>query len=158
MLRLNDKRARGFTLLELVIVVIIVAVLAGLGIPQYTKTVERARWSEVPTMLSAIRKACFIYYSQYGVYPPGRYLNGSAKNPPPLDLSLPEPKDGRYIYYSYGDDYSTNPSARCAFGCYDKNRTGTWASGPTSAMAMYPRAAPPMGRMKVWIESQTESK
>jgi len=59
---------KGFTLLELVIVVIIVAVLAGLGIPQFVKTVERARASEAVGLLGSLRSAQLRYYAEYTVY------------------------------------------------------------------------------------------
>ena len=59
---------KGFTLLELVIVVIIIAVLAGLGIPQFLKTVERARAAEGVTALGAMRTAQLRYYAEYSVY------------------------------------------------------------------------------------------
>lgn len=59
---------KGFTLLELVIVVIIVAVLAGLGIPQFIKTVERAKASEGVSLLGDIRSSQMRYYAEYGIY------------------------------------------------------------------------------------------
>ncbi|MFH0839147.1 MAG: prepilin-type N-terminal cleavage/methylation domain-containing protein, partial [Candidatus Omnitrophota bacterium] len=48
---------RGFTLLEVLMVVIIIGVLATLAIPQYTKTVEKARAAEAYSNLGTIRKA-----------------------------------------------------------------------------------------------------
>ena len=59
---------KGFTLLELVIVVIIVAVLAGLGIPQFIKTVERAKAAEGVSILGTFRTSQLRYYAEYGVY------------------------------------------------------------------------------------------
>lgn len=61
-------RRKGFTLLELVIVVIIIAILAGLGIPQFVKTVERAKASEGNSLLGAIRGAQLRYYAEYTAY------------------------------------------------------------------------------------------
>ena len=39
---MNNKR-RGFTLLELIMVIVIIGVLAALAVPQYSKMVEKAR-------------------------------------------------------------------------------------------------------------------
>ena len=59
---------KGFTLLELVIVVIIVAVLAGLGIPQFIRTVERAKAAEGVSTLGTLRSSQLRYYAEYNVY------------------------------------------------------------------------------------------
>jgi len=48
-----DKR--GFTLLELLMVVIIIAILASIALPQYIKATEKARASEALQLLGAIR-------------------------------------------------------------------------------------------------------
>ena len=45
----------GFTLLELLMVVIIIAILASIALPQYLRTAERARAAEALTTLAAIR-------------------------------------------------------------------------------------------------------
>jgi len=59
-------KIKSFTLLELVIVVIIVAVLAGLGIPLYQKSIWRARYTEVYNTIGTIARAKELYYAQYG--------------------------------------------------------------------------------------------
>jgi len=59
---------KGFTLLELIIVVIIVAILAGLGVPQFIKVVERAKASEGVSILGAYRDSQLRYYSEYQAY------------------------------------------------------------------------------------------
>lgn len=54
---------KGFTLLELVIVIIIVGVLASLAVPRFFKLVERARSVEAIANLQALRGAlerCYI--------------------------------------------------------------------------------------------------
>ena len=46
---------KGFTLLELVVVIIIIGILATLGFAQYTRMMERARGAEGRSVLGAIR-------------------------------------------------------------------------------------------------------
>ena len=58
------RQNRGFTLLEVLMVVIIIGILATLAIPQYTKTVEKARASEAYSNLGSIRKAEWIFYNE----------------------------------------------------------------------------------------------
>lgn len=51
------KNAKGFTLLELLMVVIIIAILASIALPQYLKTAERSRAAEALTMIASIRES-----------------------------------------------------------------------------------------------------
>lgn len=52
--RCNTK---GFTLLELLMVVIIIAILASIALPQYVRAVARARRSEALNVLATLRSA-----------------------------------------------------------------------------------------------------
>ncbi len=47
----------GFTLLELLMVVIIIAILASIALPQYIRAAERARVAEAIQILSSLRSA-----------------------------------------------------------------------------------------------------
>ena len=49
---------KGFTLIELLAVVLIVSILTSISLPQYRKSVERARVAEARQMLPAIYDAC----------------------------------------------------------------------------------------------------
>jgi len=59
---------KGFTLLELLIVVIIVGVLATLALPNFLRGVERARWAEAKNILGALRASQIRYKAQYETY------------------------------------------------------------------------------------------
>lgn len=56
-------RRRGFTLLELTIALLILAILAGAAVYVYGIMVNKARMSQAPVVLKHLHKAETIYYS-----------------------------------------------------------------------------------------------
>jgi len=62
------KRSKGFTLIELMIVVAIIAILAAIAIPQYKKFQLKAKTAEAKTNLGAIRTAEEAYAAEEDVY------------------------------------------------------------------------------------------
>lgn len=81
-------KARGFTLLELLFVLVVVALLAGIVGPMLTGSISRARESTLKEDLRALRKAIDDYYADNGKYPAElgdladkRYLRGIPADP-----------------------------------------------------------------------------
>jgi prepilin-type N-terminal cleavage/methylation domain-containing protein len=61
-------RQKGFTLLELLVVIIIVGILATVATPNYTKAIDRAREVEPASILSAALMAQMLYYQEAGKF------------------------------------------------------------------------------------------
>ena len=59
---------KGFTLVELAVVIVIIGVLAAFGVPQFLKSVERSKAAEAFNYLSAVRAAQERYLAQNGAY------------------------------------------------------------------------------------------
>ena len=62
------KRSKGFTLIELMIVVAIIAILAAIAIPQYKKFQLKAKTAEAKANLGSIRSCEEAYAAENDVY------------------------------------------------------------------------------------------
>lgn len=65
---INDNR--GFTLIEILIVLSIIGILLGLAVPQYQMSVKRAREAVLKENLFVMRKMIDQYYQDKHKYPP----------------------------------------------------------------------------------------
>ncbi len=82
----NPKTRRGFTLVELAVVIVIIGVLAAFGVPKFLQSVEKSKATEAFNYWSAVQSAEERYIAQNGVY-----WDTGAVSPLPtsLDIALP---------------------------------------------------------------------
>lgn len=64
----RDKRA-GFSLIELIVVVAIIAVLLTIALPRYERSLERARDVSLENSLLVMRESIDRFYGDKGRYP-----------------------------------------------------------------------------------------
>jgi len=75
------KKSKGFTLIELMIVVAIIGILAAVAIPKFADLVNKSKEAAVKGTLGAVRSAISIYYGdQEGVYATNAYDALTATN------------------------------------------------------------------------------
>ncbi len=101
---MNTQREQGFTLLELLMVVVIIAVLATIALPQYFRTAERSRSAEALQMLATMRGA------------EQRYRAGSATNIYTANLTELDVDIANSALWNYGAAGSLGTATRVAGG------------------------------------------
>jgi prepilin-type N-terminal cleavage/methylation domain-containing protein len=124
------RNKSGFTLIELMIVVAIIGILAGIAIPQFANLVAKATEGRTKANLGTIRSALSIYYGDLeGWYPmdtlaslttAARYL----QKIPNADL----PKTTNSVGHSSTNLVTAGAAADAAGWAYNNNGAGstTW--------------------------------
>jgi type IV pilus assembly protein PilE len=98
--------ARGFTLVELLVSVAIVAILAAVAYPTYTNQVAKARRAEIQAELLSLAQFMERIYTETGCYNPGTDMDCSSGTAAAPDISA---ADDDYDYY--GIAFSGNVTA-----------------------------------------------
>lgn len=115
------KHLRGFTIVEIIIVITVIGILAGIGIVSYSGMQARARDTERKADVDSMAAALETYYEQFGKYPShatiadttgGSFISqrGDGLRLPAAALTAPGDTSLDANYYSYTLDPTTTPS------------------------------------------------
>ena len=63
------KEEEGFTLVELIVVVMMIGILSSIAIPQFMTAADKAKQKEATGIVSALVKGATAYQTEYGVLP-----------------------------------------------------------------------------------------
>jgi len=78
----HGKRADGFTIIELLVVVAIIGIIASVAIVVFTETLIKARVSSIAADLKAFETGFLTYASDNGQMPPDSHLEDPYHLPP----------------------------------------------------------------------------
>lgn len=143
MLKNITKRESGFTLLELLIVIVIIGILALLIIPNITSAPKKARDTQRKTDMRAIQKGLEEYFTSSNVYPAttGALTSGTT----PIMKTVPvDPKGttspGVYVYnYTPSAAFDSYILHACLENAGDNGQfvsTDTTCTGATKAFTL----------------------
>ncbi|MGI9342331.1 MAG: type IV pilin protein [Gammaproteobacteria bacterium] len=90
----NANRNLGFSLIELMVVVLLMSIIMGIGIPSYRQYTQRAARADATAALLRLAAAQERWYLQNGTYA----TNAQLQAPPPGGLGFTGAKTERQFY------------------------------------------------------------
>lgn len=88
----------GFTLMEMIVVVVIIGIIAGFAIPNYNKVIYRSRYRNARLNLITIHSGLQIYKAKHGTSAPGAQPLSAINNT--LGLAIPNDDCFAYSYFN----------------------------------------------------------
>jgi len=120
------KTKKGFTLIELIIVIVIIGILSTVSVPIYRKYIAEAAMTEGYTLIGAIARAEVIYANTKGGGKFLKYFNTNSYSQYNREIGIPT-YSGQYKYFcnvcvgsaNYDTSKCTDAITLCACGYSD---------------------------------------
>jgi type II secretion system protein G len=117
---------RGFTLIEMMIVVAIIAILAGILVPNFVRARAQAQTAACEANLKEIATALELYETDNDKYPSSNTLNASDTDLQPYLKQIPvDPAAGPSVYYTYTVTNGATSTAAYTIVCPGSHDPGT---------------------------------
>ena len=120
-LQLRNPSPRGFTLIELMVVIVIIGVLMALLIPALGKARIHAQEARVMTEISGLSSAIAAFKAKYGAEPPSRisiYLNVAGWNSDPTSRGIIRSIWPQFDFSMIMPDPNSPGNTRAAYPAY----------------------------------------
>lgn len=98
----NAKQQRGFTIVEVLVVIAVLSILIAVGSYGFTKMRERAYDAKVETVLNEVEKAISLYRSKHGSIPPLTFNTAFLFSGGPQTLNLDNFRSASYTTTTEG--------------------------------------------------------